>query len=99
MRICGSCENTLEGKRSDAKFCSPACKQRGRRKRVAAAAADRQRTLTPEGRRLVDNLAAVLPATAGRVENFILQNGADCTKAAVGLVLSAYSEARQLAAF
>jgi hypothetical protein len=33
-RICDNCDETFEPRRSDAKFCSDACKQRAYRKRV-----------------------------------------------------------------
>jgi len=92
MAVCGGCEKGFSAKRSDAKYCSATCRQRGRRKRLAAAAEAKKNTLTLDDRALLDRLALFLPVTAPHLEDFILQTGAECAGPAIKLVQMAYLE-------
>ncbi len=90
--LCQCCGSGFSAGRRDAKYCSARCRQAARRQRLRSDREAKQNTMTLESRVLLDRLAAVLPATAARVESFVIVNGADCTEAAVKLVMSAYAE-------
>jgi len=94
MPVCEVCgKPILDAKRSNRIFCSARCRKVSSRRVAAARKRAEAMTMSLEGGAMLQKLRRLLPVTAGRVEQFVEENGVGCTEAAIKLVLSAYSEA------
>ena len=98
MAVCPYCHSEFEKRRKDQIYCSAKHRTYASRARTKEAATMAAAARDADIETLIRKLAVIAPKTAKRMKTFKLENGTDCTEAALRLCLTAYQEAKPVMA-